>query len=263
VTAKTIKIKDNISVEFLDDKDSAIAGTASYLNDLLSTHIDSPILLLLAGGSSVSVLDHINPEYLSELLTVTVTDDRYSKELDENNFSILQTTSFYNGLIQVDAFCINTQVFEVEDFESYRSRFEKNIRDWKMDFPKGKIIALYGMGSDGHTAGIIPGVLDLSSFVKEFDSTDRLIGKMDAGDKNPFPLRVSTTLSFMRDWVDHAVFFISGQEKDQKLKDSLSSKSVLSGEINIEDKNSLYSKLPASVMVDMKDVVVFTDISLE
>ncbi len=252
MSEKVLKHK-NISVEYKSDKSDVSVSAGSYISDLLSQYYDTPVLLLLAGGSSVDVLKHINPEYLTDLLTVTVTDERYSEELDENNFAILQSESFYNDLIQADSFCINTQVFQPETFEQFRARFEKNIKDWKADFPKGKIIALYGMGSDGHIAGIIPGVLDDQEFAIEYNSSNRLVGKMDATGKNKFPFRISTTFSFMKEWVDHTAMYVTGEEKKEALEKVLDSE---------KGDSSAYITLPASVIVDMKDVVVFTDIKI-
>jgi len=223
-----------------------------YLSDLLFLYSGKPVLFLLAGGSAMAVLDHVKPESLSPDVTVTMTDDRFSDELDVNNFAVLQSLPFYNSLVEADAFCINTQPNEGETLEEYRARFEKNIVEWKQDFPKGIIIALYGMGPDGHTGGMIPGVYDAGKFSEEFDSADRLVGTLDAveagkPDANPHPQRISTTLSFMREWVDHAAFYITGEGKSAMLKRA----SMGAGP---------YSDVPASVMTRMKDVVVFTDI---
>lgn len=223
-------------------------AAVSYVNDLLAQYVDRPVLLLLAGGSSVQLYDYINPEYLSADLTVTVTDDRFSQELDVNNFAILQATEFYNELIQVDAFCINTQPNGGETIEECAKRFEKNIRDWKKDFPKGVVIAVYGMGKDGHTGGMIPGVLSSEEFEKEFNNENVWVSPIDAKDKIEHPLRFSTTIPFMKNMVDHAVFYITGEQKKSALMKAL-------------DASTAYSDIPARVMLDMKDVVVFTDIT--
>lgn len=252
MSEKVLKHK-NISVEYKSDKSDVSVSAGGYISDLLSQYYDTPVLLLLAGGSSVDVLKHINPEYLTDLLTVTVTDERYSEELDENNFAILQSESFYNDLIQADSFCINTQLFQPETFEQFRARFEKNIREWRQDFPKGKIIALYGIGADGHIAGIIPGVLDDKEFSIEYNSSNRIVGKMDATGKNKFPLRMSTTFSFMKEWVDNSIIYVCGEEKKPVLEKVLESE---------KGDDQSYVTLPASVIVDMKDVVVFTDIKI-
>lgn len=223
-------------------------AAVTYLNDLLAQHVDKPVLLLLAGGSSVQLYNHINPEYLSADLTVTVTDDRFSQELDVNNFAILQATEFYDELIQVDAFCINTQPNSGETIEECAKRFERNIRDWKKDFPNGVVIAVYGMGKDGHTGGMIPGVLSSEEFEKKFINENVWVSAIDAKNKIEYPLRFTTTTSFMKNVVDHALFYITGEQKKSALMKAF-------------DMNTVYSEIPARIILDMKDTVVFTDIT--
>lgn len=270
--------RKSLKIERFADAQIAAKEVGKYLNDLLTQYVDQPVLLLLAGGSSIAALEHINPEYLSPDLTVTTTDDRFSTELDINNFSLLQATSFYNSLVEADAFCISTEPFEDETLEMYRARFEKNLREWKLDFPKGIIVALYGMGADGHTGGMIPGLLSKDEFDAEFNDGDRLVGTFDAiaheaahkdggvnGEssssaqvsKYEFPQRISTTIPFMRDWVDHAAFYIVGEIK----------KPALDAVLAIEDEKLStdvdFSISPISIARFMKDSTIFTDIAAQ
>ncbi len=241
-THNTPRIEKYDTVEAV--KDAAVL----YLNDLLTQYVDRPVLLLLAGGSSMSLYNDINPEYLSADLTVTVTDDRFSEELDINNFAILQATEFYNELIQVDAFCINTQPNSGETIEECSIRFEKNLKEWKSDFPKGIVIAVYGMGADGHTGGMIPGVFGKEEFEKRFNTETVWVSPIDASGKIEHPLRFSTTIPFMKNVVDHALFYITGQQKKGAFDRAI-------------DGKTEYFEVPARVMMDMKDAVVFTDIA--
>lgn len=258
--------RKSLKVERFADADTTAKEVGKYLNDLLTQYVEKPVLFLVAGGSSVAVLEHINPEYLSPDLTVTTTDDRFSTELDINNFSILQSTTFYNSLVEADAFCISTEPFEDETIEQYRARFEKNLREWKQDFPKGIIIALYGMGADGHTGGMIPSLYNKAEFDAEFNDSDRLVGTFDAlaydtahegSDRAKgyeFPQRISTTIPFMRDWIDHAAFYITGENKKTALDGVLQiSNDTLSTDID-------FSTSPISIARFMKDSTIFTDI---
>jgi 6-phosphogluconolactonase/glucosamine-6-phosphate isomerase/deaminase len=238
----------------IEKSDKPEHEAAKYISDLLAQYTGRATLFLCAGGSSFEVYNHINPQYLSPDLTVTMTDDRFSEELDVNNFAILQSTIFYSNLIEADAFCINTQPNEGELLEDYRARFEKNIREWKQDFPEGVIIALYGMGPDGHTGSMIPNVYSEETFNAEFNSDDRLVGTFDAitagkEDVNPFPLRISTTIPFMKNWVDHAVYYITGDNKKEALQSAI-------------EGTEPYYKIPSTVMTELKDVIVFTNINL-
>jgi len=229
-------------------KNPAVAA-GKYISDILAVNIDRPVLLLLAGGSAREVLDHIKTEYLSPEITVTVTDERFTDDMEHNNFDVLQTTHFYNELTQQDAYCINTSVFAGDDIELHASRFEKNIRDWMREFPKGVIIGLFGIGADGHTAGIIPDVYTDADFAAKFDNADKFVATVDAGDKNEFPYRVTVTFPFMRH-VDFPLFYVKGDTVGLK-------KQALSAAL---DTDTLLSKTPARIMLDMKSPIVFTDI---
>lgn len=248
-----------LKIERFIDATTTAKEAGKYINDIFTQYIEKPVLFLTAGGSASAVLEHINPEYLSPDLTVTTTDDRFSTELDINNFSILQSQSFYNNLVEADAFCISTEPFEDETIEQYRARFEKNLREWKQDFPNGIIVGLYGMGADGHTGGMIPGLLSREEFDAEFNDGDRLVGTFDAVSKErakdyEFPQRISTTIPFMRDWVDHAVFYITGENKKNALDAVLEiSDDTLSTDVD-------FSKAPISIARFMRDATIFTDI---
>lgn len=247
----------NLKIERFADLETATLEAGKYINDILTQYIDRPVLFLVAGGSSIKVLEHINPEYLGQDLTVTTTDDRFSTELDINNFSILQTTSFYNNLIQNDCFCISTEPFEHESIEDYALRFEKNLKEWKRDFPNGIVVGLYGMGSDGHTGGMIPGFLLKEKFTTQFNTADKWVGIFDAltegkGDQYQFPQRISTSLTFMREVVDHAIFYITGKEKKEAFDAAIRA---------LDATTTNFDTCPAKILNFMKNTVVFTDIA--
>ncbi len=234
-------------------------AAAKYINDLLSTNLGRPILLMLGGGSSRNVLPFINPEYLTPELTVTVTDERFTDDMGENNFDILQTTEFYQNLMSVDSYCINTSVVGGEiAYEEYSSsegaaimaaRLEKHIHDWMQDFQKtGIIIGLFGIGADGHVAGVVPGLYDDAEFAERFlGERDTATVEMPA-DNEAFPFRVTTTLSFMKK-IHYPLFHITGENKKPALQKALDPKTEL-------------SETPARIMLDMQSPVVFTDIQL-
>lgn len=247
----------------IETSSNPAAEAGKYINDLLSAHIDKPILLMLGGGSSRDVLSFINPEYLTPEVTVTVTDERFTDDMGENNFDVLQTTEFYQDLMSVDAYCINTSVVGGEiAYEEYGAsegasihadRFEKHIRDWMGDFEKtGTIIALFGMGADGHVAGVIPGIYDGVEFEQRFLSDrDTAVVEIDEAHRAPteeFQFRVTTTLSFMKK-IHYPLFHIRGENKRDALAKALNPDTEL-------------SDIPARIMLDMQNPTVFTDIAL-
>lgn len=220
----------------------------AYINSLLATYFETPVLLMVAGGSAREVLSILDPELISENLTITVTDERYTDDLDDNNFAALQATHFYNDLIEAGAYCIDTQIFQGESHKEHSARFAKNLADWRRDFPNGKIIALFGVGEDGHIAGIIPGVLADADFDKTFNNKNVIATDLEATG-NKHALRTTVTFPFMRE-IDFPLVYIVGIEKTEALANT------------VAKEGSLY-KTPARILQEMREPIIFTDISVE
>ncbi len=236
-------MKNNIKVHS-SKKPAEDAG--DYLSGLFATAGDKPVLLLLAGGSSFDVLNFIDPNSLGSNITVTVTDEIYTDDVGDSNFGTLQILPFYDALINVDALCIDTQILASESFEENTERFNRNLVEWKKDFPRGVVISLIGVGDDGSVAGIIPGILSDKDFDEKFNGKEMAAG-MDCGDKNKHQFRVSTTLNFLRDSVDQALVYMVGENKNNSLKNI----SAEAGDIHVT---------PSRIFNEMKSVIVFTDI---
>lgn len=239
----TVSKKPKVNVS-----DNPAEKAGEFISAQFAINFGRPILFVIAGGSSFSVLDHIDPEYLGTNITVVMTDERASEELDVNNFAQLQATHFYNKLVEHDAYCISTELYPGETSGELRDRYDRELKKWKKDFPNGIIIALYGIGEDGHTAGLIPGAYSKKDFDARYDG-ERMAEEYDAKEKSAFRHRVTTTFSFARDMVDIGVFYVAGASK----KDAL--KRVLAEKGDVHDT-------PARIMNEMKDANVFTDIKL-
>ncbi|MEI6490873.1 MAG: 6-phosphogluconolactonase, partial [bacterium] len=110
------------------------------------------------------------------------------------------------------------------------------------DFPKGKIIALFGVGKDGHIAGMIPGT---ENFEEKFNNPE--IWAVDLKDKK-FE-RTTTTFSFLK-LIDFPLVYISGVEKAEVLA------------LTVAKEGDLH-QTPARILNEMKEPIVFTDISVE
>jgi len=208
-------------------KEEASAKAVAGLNYLFR-EIKGPILFLSSGGSSLGLLDGLE---LGDRITVSVLDERYNADPRINNFS--QLMNHVNPTKFID-----TRMQEGETLEGLAVRFEKALRSWKNQNPSGTIIITQGMGSDGHTAGIMP-----DSMVD--DPAQWVIG-YNAKEKNEYPLRVTCTFSFLRT-VDHSIAYITGQKKKEAFN------RVLAEEGTLEE-------MPARIMREMGNVKIFTDI---
>jgi 6-phosphogluconolactonase/glucosamine-6-phosphate isomerase/deaminase len=228
-----------------NDAISAAAECGEYLNAFLIEHKKLPILLMLSGGSALTVLDYIGDHALGENVTVSVLDERFSEDPTINNFFQLQKTEFYTAALNSEVNFFGTLPRPNETAEALAKRFEHNLKTWREENPSGIIVATLGMGSDGHTAGIFP-----FEHKTEFDTlfnSGAWIVAYDAAEKNQYPQRVTTTLNFLRN-IDFGFAYVCGKEKKEKLE-------------QVKNNQATINILPALAWHDIKDVKIFTDIA--
>jgi 6-phosphogluconolactonase/glucosamine-6-phosphate isomerase/deaminase len=226
-----------------EEQVQAHAGQA--LNNILAANAGYAVLLMLSGGSALKLVNAIEPENLNENLSITVLDERFSQDPKINNFSQLQNTDFYKIALKKDVSFFGTSPRNIDTPRSLQERWETNLRNWAAENPNGKIIATIGMGPDGHIAGIFPHPEDEKKFNNLFLS-DAWTVAYNVGTKNPYPDRVTTTITFLKK-IDSAVVFVTGKEKITPLK-------------KLASKSASLEELPAMALWDLKDAEVYTDI---
>jgi len=239
------KDKSGMEIKKFKEKPELDRAAGAYITELVSEK-EIPILLLLSGGSAFSILEFIDETCLGNRITIGMLDERYSKDPDISNFSQFQETLFYKKAVSAECRFIDTKVVHNESLEDLANRFERELKSWKNSNPDGKVIATMGIGSDGHTGGIMPFAQDSTEFSHFFEEVKWVIG-YDAGSKNQYPVRITVTNVFLRQAIDYALMYISGENKKEIFDKLL-------------NKNGGLSGLPASIIHEMKDVKIFTDI---
>ena len=107
--------------------------TVKALNQKLALSKNKPYLLMLSGGSSLELLDHIDTSSFGDQTTITVTDERYSKDEKENNFALIMATDFYKKAKERGVKFIDTRVKGEETLEDHGKRFEVELRKWRSE----------------------------------------------------------------------------------------------------------------------------------
>lgn len=186
---------------------------AKKISEYFTSNQRKKILFLVSGGSAIAVLDFI--EVNGSNIAVSLLDERS----DGSNFLALSQTKFYKKI----------------------SFFEMN------KWPKADlVVALMGIGLDGHTAGIIPYSEDPKKFKDLFEGDEALVN-YNAGHKNFHPLRTTVSISFLKNRVDQAFVYVKGEEKKEILKKVLESKNT--------------AEYPAAVINFMKKVSIYSDLT--
>jgi len=217
----------------------------AYLSSLLMKTGGEPTLVLFSSGSALEMLSYVTVPEDTSNLTLGVLDERFTKNPKENNCASLKETTFYKNATLRGARTIDTSMrFErVETLaETMNSAWEK----WIEKNPSGHILATFGMGADGHTAGIMPYPEDSGMFDILFEDKRRAVVGYDARGKNAIPLRATATLPFLRTHIMGGVAYITGENKRPALERAL------------HDTGTI-AETPARIFKEMQSIQLFTN----
>ncbi len=140
---------------------SSIEDTATFVAHSITSNLSAgkPVLLFLAGGSSILVGVRV-AELLQgkdlENLTVTLTDERYGEfgHSDSNWQQLVGKDFSLPGANLVPVLAGENEAMTVQKFNTIlETEFAKD--SYKL--------GLFGVGTDGHTAGILPGSIAVDS----------------------------------------------------------------------------------------------------
>lgn len=185
------------------------------INEFLRDNTRLPILFLMSGGSALKILDFIDENLLNENLTVTVLDERFTPNENDNNFAQIEKTAFFELAVNAEVNFIGTLPRPSETLTQMANRLEHSLKTWVLENPNGKIIAILGMGEDGHTAGIFADA-DLHSFQQKFCGEKWVVGYDNLGQKLPKE-RITTTFTFFEK-IDLGILFVCGEKKKAALE---------------------------------------------
>lgn len=225
----------------------AFDEASSKLNQVLQKALSAnqSVLLLLSGGSALSLLEKIDTENFGPHLTIGPLDERYYEDPKVNNWAQITATDFYKKAQSLDCQFIDTKVQLHETQQQLADRYHTALFEWMENNPTGIIIATVGIGEDGHTAGMMPMPENPKKFMTLFNG-ERLAVAYDAGDKNKYPMRVTTTITFFQQ-INEAVVLVTGNNKKIALE-------------NLCTDDGIYAETPARILVDiLGNVSVYTD----
>lgn len=221
------------------EKPKENAGQA--LSEILFRNINRPVLLMLSGGSALTILENVELNFLKENITVTMLDERCSDNSKINNFLQLKKTKFFDqGVIQ-GLKSISTEVFINDVCVDVEKRWETDLRNWKEKNINGVIISVVGIGGDGHVAGIIAG-----DYGVDFGGDKWVVSYTLPETVNEFTKRITTTYSFLRRCVDETIVYAVGKQKQIFIK-------------KLEENVCDIKTTPVCILKEMKSVKLFTN----
>ncbi|HEY4479805.1 MAG TPA: 6-phosphogluconolactonase [Candidatus Paceibacterota bacterium] len=223
---------------------------AQAVSILLHKYKTKPILLMVSGGSALKILNHTIADTFGSKITVTVLDERFSSDPAVNNFLQIAISEFYEQAKKNNVNFLITVPLPNEHIQDIADRWQFDIRLWLANHPGGKVVALMGMGEDGHTAGIMPYPENEWIFNELFEDENKWVVAYDALSKNQHPQRITTTTHFLKHVIDEAILFVTGEQKKEMLRRALAP----DGKVH---------EYPVRIIHEMKQVTVFTDIILQ
>ena len=211
---------------------------------------DGDVLLLVSGGSALALLADVPEGIAWSRVTLGVVDERYGvHDADRNDLAVAATP-----LAQAVAAVGGTVLVfphDAPDVVTAAGRYETLLRAWHAAHPDGQVIATFGMGPDGHTAGIMPYPEDPERFAALFDDPAHWVVGYDATGKNPLPLRVTATGAYLRTHVAHAVVLATGVAKA----------GALARVVTIDDDSaSDLATTPARLLRELPQTTLYTDL---
>lgn len=158
------------------------------------------VLWLLSGGSAIAIAVLARQQLKEGLpnLTVSLVDERYGPPGHvDSNWAQLERAGF-------DGSDLNARpVLTGDSLESDKGRFAEFLATAATDFDYR--LGLFGLGADGHTAGILPGSVAVGST------------ELVAAYREPDYQRLTVTPSFIP-LLDEAILYAVGPDKQRQLE---------------------------------------------
>jgi len=214
------------------------------VNKFLRDNRNNKILFLTSGGSCMELLDGISEENLNQNITFILLDERFTRDPANNNYQKLLTKKeFIKRIESCGSILLDTSIKDGEGAEDYAERYSNLIKNWQDNNPGGIIFATFGVGSDGHTAGILP--LNKDEFNKLFIDSQKYFVAYKVESKD-FEYRITATVYFIISQVDFGIVY--QVEKNFRSK----WEKIISGQTKLHE-------VPATVFTNLKRIEIYTD----
>ena len=186
-----MKIYSNINTKSVTRK----AGVR--LTEMLHK-IKGAILLLLSGGSSFDILNHVDVSVIDARVTLGLLDERYTSDVSKTNMLSLLRSPFFISALRNGANLIDPTTGYKESIKDVADRLDRSYKKWIIEYKNGSIICTAGIGQDGHTAGIFPLPGNENGFRNLFINTNNLVIGYSAPGPSQASDRVSSTIPFLK-----------------------------------------------------------------
>lgn len=212
----------------VDSTQDATAQIVQYIRGITKTK--HSILLLVSGGSAITIEADVLRQltYCPEIVGILPMDERYGLQ-GHNGSNIAQLNKELHNNCPVAVHDVLTQNLPFNDTVEHYSNLVQDM------FARADhIVGIFGVGADGHTAGILPhspSTTDTVSTVIGYTWQD--YDRMTLGTNSLTQINTAFVLAY-------------GDSKKRALH-------------RIQARNEQFEALPAKVLYDIQDVTIYND----
>jgi 6-phosphogluconolactonase/glucosamine-6-phosphate isomerase/deaminase len=125
-------------------------------------------------------------------------------------------SDFYHDLPEENIGLIASLPLSGEDHQSFAKRMSDAYEAFLHAYPNAYALGIFGIGEDGHTAGIFPG--PEKEFLQSYRKTEEYCIPV-VHLQSRYPQRISVTPAFIEDVLDEVVLFAVGTNKCENILD--------------------------------------------
>lgn len=193
------------------------------VKEFLYEEVDRRTVLFLSGGNTPKPLyEVLAKEEILKPAALAMVDERYGEGVHEkSNEKMIRATGLVAAVERYGApfYPILRKGLSIEETAK---EYDKVARDIFFNFPKS--VAIMGVGTDGHTAGILPETRNMKSEIRNTSNNHEFVTSYTSEKMEP-PQRITLTFAGLA-LIDFFIVFIFGKDKKKVLPQMLEGGSV-------------------------------------